>query len=102
MGHEKNQTQAQKDIATLLRKHGPNFYTAIQHLFTVGCQHITEETVAACKAEITAAEEHGIPIMTKEYRCMLMDITLELTRFEIWDLLAFVKGCLPIGYEEET
>lgn len=73
------------------------FRMALAHLFDAGCMHITAKAVENAKASIMAEEEKGIPIMTKEFRCALLDIALELAQFTIWDLLYYVKHEVYIG-----
>lgn len=85
-------------------EHGTTYFgMALSHLFDDGHKHITPEYVKNIKAVIMAKATEktggGTPIMTPEFQCYLLDICLELTRFSIWDLLAYVKNHLYMGEE---
>lgn len=77
------------------------FRMALSHLLDVGFQHITAENVAETKAKIMADAASrtgpGIPVMTPEFQCQLLDIALELTQYGLWNLLAYVKTDVVVG-----
>lgn len=90
------------EIKKIEDKHGTVYFRmALTHLFDAGHKHITQENVDETKAGIMAkAAENtsgGKPIMTPEFQCYLLDISLELAQFSIWDLLAYVKKNVHIG-----
>ena len=91
-----------KEIKQIENKHGTAYFRmALSHLFDVGHKHITPESVEETKAAIMAKAARktggGTPIMTPEFQCYLLDISLELAHFSIWDLLAYVKKNIHIG-----
>lgn len=87
------------EIAKLENRYGVYFRIALAHLFDVGCQNITPEAIKEMKVDILNAkqEQEGIPVMTAEFKCQLLDIALELTEFSLWELLSYVKTDLHIG-----
>lgn len=88
------------EIGTIHRKYGDAaFRMGLTHLFSVGCEHVTRDSVEKTKQIIIdeVELEHGIPIMSKEFRCLLLDLALELNAHEIWDLLCYVKVKIDIG-----
>lgn len=98
MSHAKTKKHNGNEIDAIRNTHGdPVFRMGLAHLLDVGVRHITVETVAETKAGIMAEVEEGTPIMTKAFKCMLLDIALELTQFSIWDLLYYVKHEVYIG-----
>lgn len=90
--HNRNEIEAIRD-----ERGDYVFRMALSHLFDVGFLHITEKNVENAKACIMAEEEVGIPIMTKAFKCELLDIALELTQFSLWDILYYVKHEVHIG-----
>lgn len=91
-----------EDIRIIENKHGTVYFRmALYHLFDVGHRNITDESVAETKDEIMAEQAYhdgnGIPIMTPEFQCHLLDIALELSRFSMSSLLAYVKTDLAVG-----
>lgn len=90
------------EIQKIENKYGlARFRMALVHLFDVGYKHITDESVEKAKQQIMQEAEPdtsgGISIMTPAFQCQLLDITLELTRFSLSELLAYVKTDYNIG-----
>ena len=86
------------EIDTIRNERGDRvFRMALAHLFDVGMLHVTEKNVENTKKSIMAEEETGFPIMTKAFKCELLDIALELTQFSLWDILYYVKHEVHIG-----
>ena len=90
------------EIKKIENRHGTAYFRmALSHLFDVGHKHITTENIEKTKADIMAKATRktggGTPIMTPEFQCYLLDISLELAQFSIWDLLAYVKKNVHIG-----
>lgn len=86
------------EIEVIMNKYGEQiFRMAVTVLFDMGYSNIDAEEVAEAKQQIMAEEQKGLPIMTPEFKCHLLDIALELKQFNIWSLLDFVKVRLFIG-----
>lgn len=90
------QNENLEKIEAIHRRCGePQFHMAIQHLFDVGHQNITEESVAESKAQIHKSAPKN-PILTEGFQCELLDRCLELSRLPVWDILLYVKLYLSI------
>lgn len=85
------------EIAAFESRHGVYFRMALSHLLDVGYRHITSEDVEEAKAAILAEKTEGVPVMTPEFQCGLLDLALELTQFSLWELLSYVKTDLFMG-----
>lgn len=83
--------------AAEIRKRCPEvqFRMAVQHLFEVGRQNFDEAGVEETKANIRK-ENPSTPIMTAEFQCKLLDLSLELSKLPFWDVLLYVKLYLGI------
>ena len=79
-------------IDVVRNKYGETlFRMALSHLFDVGHRHMDEESAEETKRGIMAEKPAGTPVMTPEFQCHIIDAALELKRFSVWTLLAYVK-----------
>ena len=92
------------EIDAIYQKYGHvPFRMGLQHMIMTGSNHFDNENVEAAKQECIEEENStkakgGIPIMTANYKISIILCAQELSKIETWDLLAFVKKILPIGY----
>ncbi|MCL2375707.1 MAG: hypothetical protein FWC82_04210 [Firmicutes bacterium] len=92
------------EIDAIYQKYGHvPFRMGLQHMIETGSNHFDDENIEstkeAChKEEADIKTKGGIPIMTAAYKISIILCAQELSKIETWDLLAFVKKVLRIGY----
>ena len=84
----------------------PFFRMALYHLLGKGTEHFDDETVAAAKAAVREQDailtgQGKIPIMTPAFQEGLIDCAAELAKFNITDILRFVKHYLYFDGDEK-
>ena len=84
----------------------PFFRMALYHLIGKGTEHFDDETVAATKKFIREKDaelknEGNIPIMSVAFQESLIDCAAELSKFNITDILRFVKHCIYFEGDEK-
>lgn len=87
-----------KAIRRIEDKYGlVTFRCGLSHMMDCGNRTLANaEDVQACKDGIMKAEEdrekgHGVPIMTAEFQCAIIDCAVELAKIPTWDLISYIK-----------
>ena len=82
------------------------FRMGLTHLIDVGVRHLDDENVAECIQQIKAqCEEDGangvIKVMSPSFECEIVRCAAELAKFQIWDLIAYIKKYVVVdGWED--
>jgi hypothetical protein len=72
------------------------FVAALSHLFSVGCNHFTDEAYAADmraidKAHEQAAAEGVHRIMSRDFEKEVLSLSFALSKYPLTDLMLFIK-----------
>ena len=82
------------------------FRMALTHLTDVGWSNLGDEAVEECIQQIMAQGDKDkidgkVTFMTPEFQCNILRCALDLTRFSIWTLFAYIKEYVVVGAESE-
>jgi hypothetical protein len=82
------------------------FVAALSHLFSVGCNHFTDEAYAADMSAIDKAHEQAAAegvqrIMSKDFEKEVLSLAFALSKYPLTDLMLFIKKHIYI-YDPEA
>lgn len=95
--------KAFKDIDCIREKDEAIFLSAITSLFESGHANYTKETklklIQNIVAEVKYDQIHSMPIniITPEYRIAIVETAYELSKYDIWNLLEYIKRYVIIS-----
>lgn len=70
------------------------FRCGLQHMMDCGTQGLSDsDEIEKCKEKMIADEKQstGIPIMTANFQCGILDCAVELSKIPTWDLIKYIK-----------
>lgn len=71
------------------------FRCGLQHMMECGMQALVSnpDEIEKCKQEMLEKEKQstGIPIMTANFQCGIVDCAVELAHCNVWDLIRYIK-----------
>ena len=91
-----------QEINAIENKYGVAlFRMGLTHLADVGVRHLTDENVEENIKRIMANGEADkangvVTVMTAEFQCEILRCASELAKFNIWELLTYVKEHVAI------